>query len=176
MKRRRFLKSTLGVTLLSLGGVSAYQVYRQSLNQSAIKTDQPLDFLTDDDVILLQALVPVMLAVRLINSKVSLQQIVFNIDSAIIRLPLSTQSELRELFDLLGYMLGRLLVANVWLNWSAADKQSIDSFLTAWRNSHLDLLQTAYKGLHKLIIGSFYSEQNSWLAIGYPGPPQISLG
>ena len=181
MNRRKFLKNTLGISLLSLGGISAYQIYRQSLNQRTVEVLQPLLFLSDDDVILLQALVPIMLAKQLSITKstssdatVPLEKIISNIDSAIIRLPLSTQSELRELFDLLGSMLGRLLVANVWLNWSAASSQSVDTFLSDWRNSHLDLLQTAYKGLHKLIIGSYYSEQTSWLAIDYPGPPLIS--
>jgi hypothetical protein len=175
MNRRTLLKNAFGATLLSLGGVSAYQVYRQSLNQQTVHTEESLVFLTNDDVIVLQALIPVLLATRLTDSTISLAQIVNNMDAAIIRLPLSTQAELRELFDLLGNMLGRLLVANVWLNWSDADSKSIDTFLSDWRNSHLDLLQIAYKGLHKLIVGSFYSERGSWQAIDYPGPPLISL-
>lgn len=176
MNRRTLLKNSLGITLLSLGGVSAYQVYRQSLDKRTVETEDQLLFLSSHDVIVLQALVPVMLSTRLIESKISVARIIGNMDSAIVRLPLPTQAELRELFDLLGHLLGRLLVANIWLNWSSADKQSIDSFLSDWRNSHLNLLQIAYKGLHKLIIASYYAQPASWRAIGYSGPPAISLG
>ena len=90
MNRRILLKSALGVTLFSLGGVSAYQIYRQSLNQRTVFTEQSLSFLTNDDVIALQALIPILLATRLTESNISMAQIVSNMDAAIIRLSLST--------------------------------------------------------------------------------------
>ncbi len=176
MKRRTLLKTSLGLTVLSLGGVGAYQAYRQSFDKTQTSPDASLKFLQQQDVILLQAITPIFLAEQLEHTKVSLQSVMSNLDAAIIRLPLSTQDELRELFDLLSNMLGRLVVAGVWLNWRHASADSLQQFLVDWRNSQLELLQVAYKGLHKLIIGSYYSESASWVALGYPGPPAINLG
>lgn len=162
----------LSVSILGLGGVSAYQYYLQS--QLEIPQDDSFDyqFLGDDDRLLLQVLIPVFVSDG--EKFVPLNQIVQNIDSAIVLLSLKTQVELRELFELLASIFGRLTVANVWLDWQSASSESIDQFLTEWRESSLELLQTAYKGLHKLVVGSVYAEQSIWQEIGYPGP--ISIG
>ncbi len=175
MKRRDFIKSSLALSLVSLGGVSAFQLYQQSLLEYPEKEDFDYQFLNADDRLLLLVLIPVFLTQIDKDSKQDLQPIMQNIDQAIQQLAVRTQQELRELFDLLTSAFGRLLLAQLWLNWQATKPHKLEQFLTEWRESSLDLLQIAYKGLHKLIIGSAYAEERLWSDIGYPGPPEISL-
>ncbi len=185
MKRRFFVKKTLATSVFALGGVSAFQFYQQSLlsyPESDISSSEPFDyqFLNSDDRLVLAVLIPVMVS-NLSNqsaqtqSSPSIDIINQNIDQAIAQLALRTQKELRDLFDLLNSAFGRVVLAQVWLNWQSAGPQKVDQFLTEWRESSLELLQIAYKGLHKLIIGSAYAEDFLWPAIGYPGPPELSL-
>jgi len=173
MKRRTFIRNMISTTVLTIGGVTAFQYYQQSQLKSAKASSFDYQFLSEHDRILLGVLVPVFVSVNSFDKPVPLNPVLKNIDAAVIRLSLTTQKELRELFDLLGSGLGRLMLANVWLNWQAASSESVDLFLTDWRESSLELLQIAYKGLQKLIIGSVYSEENAWSNLGYSGPPSI---
>jgi hypothetical protein len=175
MKRRSFLRNVISASVLSLGGVSAFQYYQQSQLKPVEEDDFSYEFLTEQDRILLEVLIPVFVSGLSLNKQVPLTTVTQNIEAAIVRLPRRTQVELRELFELLASIFGRLMLANVWLNWQSASPESIDKFLGDWRDSSIDLLQTAYKGLHKLIIGSVYAESNIWQQIGYSGPPVISF-
>lgn len=175
MKRRSFLKNTISASVLSLGGVAAFQYYQQSQLKPVEQDDFDYRFLTEQDRILLEVIIPVFVSGLALTQSVPLSTITQNIEQAIIRLPIRTQTELRELFDLLASIFGRLLLANVWLNWQSASAESIDEFLKEWRDSGIDLLKIAYKGLHKIIIGSVYSEANIWQEIGYSGPPAIGI-
>lgn len=175
MKRRSFLRNLVSASVLTLGGVTAFQYYQQGQLKLTDADDFDYQFLSEQDRILLEVLIPVMVSGLSLSDKVPLHAVVQNIESAIVRLSVRTQTELRELFELLASVFGRLLLANVWLNWQSASVGSIDQFLADWRNSRIDLLKIAYKGLHKLIVGSVYAEQNVWSAIGYAGPPQISF-
>ena len=173
MNRRTMLKSLLSTCVLTLGGVTSYQYYLQSQDNQSIESRDSLEFLTDEDQMLLDILIPVFVSSNILKKLSSNQPIIKNIDAAIVRLPVRTQTELKELFSLLGSMLGRLIVANVWSNWTAASAESIDTFLNQWRESQFELLQVAYKGLHKLIIGSAYAEPHSWQVMEYAGPPKL---
>ena len=174
MKRRQFIQSSISTTLLALGGVSAFQFYQQSQLVHNEKVDYV--FLNSDDDLLLDILVPIYLFGANENKiDISLQQIKHNIDVTISLLSHTTQKELRELLDLLGSGFGRTVVAGVWLNWQSASKNSVIEFISGWRETSIELLQIGYKGLHKIILGSAYAEENLWSEIGYPGPPQISL-
>jgi hypothetical protein len=183
MKRRTFIKNAIGTTILSLGGISAYQFYRQSLLESPDLEGFEYQFLNEHDLIVLNVLAPVLLGGEFKSASdhsqnesiSSISETIRNVDAAIPLLSQSTQLELRELFDLLGSALGRVLIAQVWLDWQSASNKSIEQFLSNWRDSRLQLLQLAYRGLHKLVIGSFYAENKHWQSIGYPGPPAIGL-
>jgi len=175
MNRRKFIRNIVSTSILSLGGISAYQYYQQTQLVPPKKDDFNYKFLTENDRVLLEVITPVFLSGMSYQQSVKLNIIFQNIDSAIIRLSMQTQEELRDLFNLLASAFGRLTLANIWLNWQSASSESVDLFLTEWRDSHLDLLQTAYRGLHKLIIGSVYSEEHSWSTIGYAGSPKIKF-
>ena len=169
MNRRFFLKSIVGTSITLLGGVTAFQWYQQ--NSLDFDKNIATTFLTQDDQLLISILIPVMLGD--LSATPDIDTSIVNIDQAIIRLPFRTQAELRELFDLLGSSIGRMMLAGVWLNWQKAAPEQISAFLTDWRESNLSLLQQAYNGLHQLMISSVYAEPEHWQAIGYPGPPKL---
>jgi hypothetical protein len=79
------------------------------------------------------------------------------------------------LFGLLALGPARRLLAGVGGGWEQADPRQVEAFLQNWRTHRLQTLQTAYHGLHDLIIGAWYADPSSWEAIGYPGPPKELL-
>ena len=95
------------------------------------------------------------------------------VERAITGLSLATQHEIGQLFDLLAFAPTRILVAGVWPAWDVALPEEIVTFLESWRHSRFDLLRTGYAGLHDLVLGAWYSQPDSWSAIGYPGPPLL---
>ena len=136
-----------------------------------------LKFLTGDDALILGALIPALLDGAL-SDEVTLQQqqiqsVTQRLDEALLYLYPRTRAELRELFDLLGNKAGRVTLAGVWSNWSHASLADKNEFLNRWRDSFLDLLQTAYAGLHNLVMASFYGDSANWALVGYAGPPQV---
>ena len=175
MKRRSFLKSTISTTLLGLGGVSAFQFYQQSQLMPPYNDNFEYRFLTQDDQILLEIIVPVFVSGLGLSRGAPLSAIVQNIESTIVRLSIKSQTELRELLDLLATGFGRLIFANVWLNWQSASSDSVEQFISDWRENRLELLKIAYRGLHKLIVGSVYAEPSNWQDIGYAGPPKLGI-
>jgi hypothetical protein len=134
-------------------------------------------FLTNDDRVIVAAIIPVMLKDALSKSKSDQQKEILaisrSLDRAVLTLPVLIQGEVKELFSLLSFSPTRRLLAGVWNSWSTAKEQEIHDFLMGWKRSSLELLQTAYQALHELIVASWYSNPVSWSRIGYPGPPRI---
>ena len=100
-----------------------------------------------------------------------LNEIVRDVDIAISKLPFSTQEEITQLLFLLRIPVSRLLLTGFWSSWDDIQPQNIEKFLSQWRDSKLNLLCTAYHGLHDLILASWYGNPKSWSSIHYPGPP-----
>jgi hypothetical protein len=94
---------------------------------------------------------------------------------AIAGLPPAARRELDQLFALLAFAPTRALVAGVWSPWPEASRESIAAFLTRWRDSRFALLRSAYDALHQIILGAWYGNEHAWPAIGYAGPPALSL-
>lgn len=171
MDRRQLIKGTIATSVLAFAGVSGYQYFLQNQLDDSQFADR--QFLTKDDQLVLSVLIPIFYGEAFLDSLPPTETVMTNIDNAISRLPLRVQNETRDLFNILASGVGRVLIANVWLNWQQASKASLHKFLLEWRDAHTELLQVAYKGLHKLILGSVYAEANTWSSIGYSGPPSI---
>jgi hypothetical protein len=98
------------------------------------------------------------------------------VEQAIAGLPPATREELAELFSLLAFAPTRCLVAGVWSPWSEVSTDAIAAFLARWRDSRFALLRSAYGALHQLVLGAWYAQGRAWPAIGYAGPPTLSVG
>ena len=88
----------------------------------------------------------------------------------------ATRDELAELFSLLAFAPTRCLVAGIWSPWSEASTGAIEGFLARWRDSRFALLRSAYGALHQLVLAAWYAQGGAWPAIGYAGPPPLSVG
>lgn len=170
--RRELLKTgVLGCAALAIVGLAA----------GAWARAQPIEgdftFLTPEDRVIVAAIAPVMLGGALPaggTERASAEiEVVLGVDRAISGLAPATQAELRQLFDLLGLGIARVLVAGLWPSWDEAGAEDIAGFLERWRTSRFDLLRSAYLGLHELIIAAWYGNPRAWPGIGYPGPPEL---
>lgn len=92
--------------------------------------------------------------------------------TAIAGLPLASQQELRELFDLLQQPVARRLLG-LSPDWQQATAEEIAAVLQRWRFSRLLLLRSAYQGLHSLLYAAWYGDDHSWAAIGYRLPASM---
>ena len=162
--RRQFLKAGVaGCAALTLASLAA---------RAPARADQgAFAFLGPQDRVIVAAIAPVMLAGALPEGAVP--EVVLGVDQAIAGLAPATQDELRQLFDLLGLGIARVLVAGLWPAWEEAGAEDVAAFLERWRTSRFDLLRSAYLGLHELIIAAWYGNPGAWPRIGYPGPPEL---
>ena len=96
-----------------------------------------------------------------------------NMRGAVAGLGAAAQDELAQLFGLLTFAPSRLLLAGIRHSWREASAAEAARFLDGWRNSSLELLQSAYAALHDIALGAWYGTPESWAAAGYPGPPKL---
>ena len=169
--RRTFLRT-------GVAGAAALLIVR-SLNAEVVAEEPRRPALTAAGRDIFAAIVPVLLAGALPTGSEFARaraETVAAIDDAIAGLPPASRSELAELLSLLDFAPTRALVAGVWSSWSRASESSIAAFLARWRDSRLELLRSAYGALHQIVFAAWYAQPRSWVATGYPGPPEIPFG
>jgi hypothetical protein len=171
LTRREFLKVGAGGALV----LGAARIIR---TQAATRDDRLAPRVLDDGAgAILAAVVPVLLAGALPTAPAArsarIAATITGVDSAIAELPPHAQSELRDLFALLGFAPVRRLFAGVASPWPEASPAAVADFLQSWRSSTWSLKQQAYHALHALVFAAFYADPASWPAIGYPGPPRL---
>jgi len=159
MQRRSFLKAgLLGGLALAVGG-AAYRQFRPSVAQRFALDDQGRTMLA--------VLIPAITGVN--PDAPALAAAIDRVGAAINGLPLRVQKEISDLFGLLSMAPTRRLLAGVPA-WPEATPAEVAAFLQSWRTHRTEMLQTAYHGLHDLVLGGWYVDPSSWAAIGYPGP------
>ncbi|XLZ72223.1 hypothetical protein ABT364_09740 [Massilia sp. SR12] len=159
MRRRTFLKAgLLGGLALAVGG-AAYRHFRPAT---------PLRFgLDPQGRTMLAALIPAITGLQ--PAAPALQAGIERVAGAIAALPLSMQKEISDLFALLTMAPTRRLLAGVPA-WPEASPTEVAAFLQSWRTHRTEMLQTAYHGLHDLVLGGWYADPSSWAGSGYNGP------
>lgn len=164
--RRSFLKiGVAGAITLAAGG-ALYRLANPPVLQRFALEGGALAVLNAVIPVMLGPVLPAELAAR----APALAAAAARVQAAVRGLPLATQKEVQDLFGLLALGPARRLLAGVGGGWDQADPRQVAAFLESWRTHRLQTLQTAYHGLHDLIIGAWYADPSSWEAIGYPGP------
>ncbi|MGB0129351.1 MAG: hypothetical protein WBP72_17050 [Rhodocyclaceae bacterium] len=170
LSRRQFIKAgVLGGAVLAAAGAWFGVAYHSGMGGAG--------HLNDDARSVLAAVVPVMLAEALPEGSGRPAAIAATVDRfgvAVGGLGAAAQKEVGELFGLLSFPPTRFLVAGVHRPWPDAAGEEVAAFLGAWRFSRFALLRSAYAALHDLIYAAWYGNPESWPAIDYPGPPEVS--
>jgi len=138
----------------------------------------PRRALDADGEAIFAAVAPVLLAGALPEEKAArdaaLAQTLDGIDTAIAGLSPTAQAELSQLIALLALPPVRFAFARVSDAWPGAAPAEVRRFLDNCRKSRATLMRAAYDALHDLTFAAWYGNANSWAAIGYPGPPQVT--
>jgi hypothetical protein len=128
---------------------------------------------------IVRALIPVVLAGSLPREESAsvraISETLAAFDRAVSGLAPAIQEELMQLFSFLNFAPSRFAVTGVWAPIDEAPRDEIKAFLTRWRHSRFDLQRQSYEALTQLIQASWYDNPSSWKAIGYPGPPAITV-
>ncbi|MGO1206620.1 MAG: twin-arginine translocation pathway signal protein, partial [Pseudomonas putida] len=125
--------------------------------------------LRDDDLPLLRALIPVILA----GTQASEHLVLHSLDHKLAALSPEMLKLTRQLFDVLSLPLTRGPLTGVWGAWAQASPAQVTAFLQRWQDSSLNLLRMGHASLLQLLQMAWYERPESWTACGYPGPPKI---
>lgn len=136
-------------------------------------------FLSDDDLVLLSAITPTILAPHFSDRSPSQilaqKKLLSDIDTAIYYFSDANQQEVRKLFDLLNFAPTRALLGGVWSSWDNTTDDEVNTFLNDWKYSSLPLLNKAYAALAKIVTISWYIQPEHWQDSGYAGPPASAI-
>lgn len=125
--------------------------------------------LRGDDLPVLQALIPVVLA----GTQASRELVLHSLDHKLAALSPEMLKLTRQLFDVLSLPLTRGPLTGVWGGWESADAWQVSAFLQRWQDSSLNLLRMGHASLLQLLLMAWYERPEAWAACGYPGPPKI---
>ena len=106
-------------------------------------------------------------------NQIAINALLDRIDTFIAGAPEHVQAELSQLLGLLGTAAGRRGVVGLSPGWHDATVPEITAALQAMRVSSVSLRVQAYQALHDIVSVSYFSGQESWAVLGYPGPKTI---
>jgi len=177
--RRQLIRTGLaGSLLLATSGCLHRRALRPAATTGSVPADTP--FLDADDRVAVAAISLVLLQavpeIDTLGRQPFAERVTDGVEQAIKGLTPAVRDELRQLFDLLGFYPARRLLAGIGRSWRTAEAPEVEAFLIRWRDSRLQLLNSAYGALHQLVMAAWYGDEAAWTSIGYPGPPQLGRG
>ncbi|MDP1540097.1 MAG: twin-arginine translocation signal domain-containing protein [Moraxellaceae bacterium] len=169
LSRRSFLKtSAMGGMLLATGSSAAVLT-----GCAKVEPQNGYDFLRAQDIAVLTALTPVVLADVFPTDDTApkaIEDVLRSIDQFIYATGPSSMAAIQELFDLLSMPPARWTLCRLWKDWPEASPAELEAFLQRWKGSSVGLLRAGYGGLAKIITAAWYLLPQSWEAIDYNGP------
>ncbi|TWO70750.1 hypothetical protein FN976_14450 [Caenimonas sedimenti] len=166
MQRRSLLKLGAASAALLLVGGGALAVFQPGLVDGRLSSGARKVFLALGGA-MLDGLLPPADRAR------ALEALVQRVDALVAGLPPHAQAELSQLLALLESSPGRRWLAGLEADWPQASATELQAALQSMRFSGLSLRQQAYHALHDIVNGAYFSEQATWVALGYPGPAAI---
>ena len=106
-------------------------------------------------------------------NQIAINALLERVDAFIAGTPEHVQAELSQLLGLLGTAAGRRGVVGLSPGWHDATVPEITAALQAMRVSSVSLRVQAYQALHDIVSVSYFSGQESWAVLGYPGPKTV---
>ncbi len=139
MHRRDLLRFSLGASIfLSATGL---------VGCTAQTSAQGYQLLRDDDLPLLRALIPVVLA----GTQAAETWVLHSLDHKLAALSPEMLKLTRQLFDVLSLPLTRGPLTGVWGAWEQASPTQVTAFLQRWQDSSMNLLRMGHASLLQLL-------------------------
>ncbi|MEM7138395.1 MAG: twin-arginine translocation signal domain-containing protein [Myxococcota bacterium] len=171
--RRNFIK-------VSAGGAAALSVTSTGAWLSGCTSSQAaagMRFLRPEDIEMLQALTPAILAGQIDASETDkIRGVVESFDSLLGTTSQIVVDLMLQAFDALNFMPSRGLMTGQWSAWSNANLDDANSALARLRDSRISLLNAIYAATTRLVISSYYLRSDNQRSTGYPGPPKKLSG
>jgi hypothetical protein len=95
------------------------------------------------------------------------------IDTLVAALPPHAQEELSQLVALIASPAGRRAFAGLAVPWREAPVQQLQEALQSMRLSAISLRQQGYQALHDIVGAAWFSDEATWVTLGYPGPQTV---
>lgn len=166
------------VVIGGLAGCSARPLHDPRKPATASSPSHEWYFLTEEDRILLAALIPAIVGPPLpedtAEREAAITRTIEDMDQAFHFMGPPNQAEFRQLFDMLQFTPTRLTLARVSSYWPNVSDAQAEAFLQRWRNSSFNIFNKAYLGLIQVTNAAWYGRPAHYAQMGYPGPPEYT--
>ena len=102
--------------------------------------------------------------------QIAINSLLDRIEAFIAGTPDHVQAELSQLLGLLNTAAGRRGVVGLSPGWHDATVPEIADAFQTMRISSVSLRVQVYQAFHDIVSASYFSGQESWAVLGYPGP------
>ncbi len=106
-------------------------------------------------------------------NQIAINSLLDRVDTFIAATPDHVQAELSQLLSLMATAAGRRGIVGLSPAWADASISDITEALQGMRVSSVSLRNQAYLALHDIVSASYFSGQESWAVLGYPGPKTL---
>jgi hypothetical protein len=107
------------------------------------------------------------------SQKLALDALLQRTDAFLVGLPTHVLAELDQLLGLLASAPGRRWLVGLSASWQDATPAETYAALKSMLGSGTDLRIQACQGLHDLVMAPYFSGEESWAVLGYPGPVAV---
>jgi hypothetical protein len=107
------------------------------------------------------------------SQKLAIDALLQRTDSLLALLPNHAVAELSQLLTLLHTAPGRRWLVGLSSSWEDATATETATALQTMRDSGMALRVQAMQGLHDIVCLPYFSGQDSWAFLGYPGPVEV---
>lgn len=101
-------------------------------------------------------------------------QVAEKVDEVLGKLHPTDRAELLQAISLLENSLAAFLLDARVTPFTRLDGEGQDRALRAWRDSRFLMRRSAYRAMKLMVTAAYYGSPESWEAVGYPGPPDVS--
>lgn len=165
IKRRSFLKLGIGAAVvLAVAGGAVAMLKPGLIDKQLSPASRQLM------ARIAQAMLAGTLAADGAAQQKALDALLERMNSFFASLPDHVVAELSQLLGLLATAAGRRGIVGLSSGWDEATVEQVTNALQSMRESGMELRQQAYLGLHDIVCAPYFSGDESWAILGYPGP------
>jgi hypothetical protein len=168
-QRRSFLVKGLAGTLLLALAAGALLARRKT--QVAPGVDGSLSVFSPDEATVLLAVADRLVPERADFPRPRALSLAERMDAIAAEADPATRLDLRRLVRLFESAFAGFLLDAQPDVFTASSPEAQDRRLRAWAESRIGARRTGYQALRRLVYAAYYGSQESWAAVGYPGPP-----